>query len=58
MQIFEERTTIPVNGGADPSSAAKAKRNMLYQFSERNGKLCKLLDIPPLKENAGGKGKK
>lgn len=58
MQIFDERTTIPVNGGADPKSAAQAKRSMLYQFSERNGKICKLLDIPPLKENAGGKGKK
>ncbi|MBQ3719361.1 MAG: type I-E CRISPR-associated protein Cse1/CasA [Methanomicrobium sp.] len=58
MQIFEERTTIPVNGGADPSTAAKAKRNMLFQFSEKNTKLCKLLGISPPKENAGGKGKK
>ena len=58
MQIFEERTTVPVNGGADPSSAARAKLNMRKLFSDNNPKLCEILQIPPREEKTRGKGKK
>lgn len=58
MQIFDERTTIPVNGGADPRSAAKAKLNMRYMFSDKNDIICDSLKIPCQKKIAGGKGKK